>query len=175
MGVMGAVIERVGKPGLRPLGTGLATLTCALALAVALACLYAPTSRASDHAIAREAKKIQLSESAQLKFTREDGSALVEYGQAAGTYNAPVSANLTIHPTSVTATVTIYPKGGSITGTAQANYIVKGSVGYFGGNFTITHGTGTYRRVSGKALGISGTINRETFAMTVKAHGEISQ
>lgn len=117
---------------------------------------------------------MQLSENAQLKFTREDGSALVEYGRAAGTYDAPVSADLTIHPTSVTATVTIYPKGGSITGTAQANYIVKGSIGYFGGSFTITHGTGSYRHVSGKALGISGTINRETFAMTVKAHGEIN-
>jgi hypothetical protein len=136
--------------------------------------LGATASGAPGHAIAREAKKMQLSENAQLKFTREDGSALVEYGHATGTYDAPVSAVLTIHPSSVTATVTIFPKGGSITGTAQANYIVKGSIGYFGGTFTIAHGTGTYRHVSGKALGISGTINRESFAMTVKAHGEIS-
>jgi hypothetical protein len=147
---------------------------CATALAFVAAALPAAASNAVAHVIAREAKKMQLSENAQLKFTREDGSALVEYGQAAGTYNAPVSTILTIHPTSVTATVTIFPRGGSITGTAQAKYIVKGSIGYFGGSFTIVHGTGTYRHVSGKALGISGTINRETFAMTVKAHGEIN-
>lgn len=151
-----------------------AAVMCIAALAIVIASPPAPALGVTGHAIAREAKKMQLSESAQLKFTREDGSALVEYGQAAGTYNAPVSTILTIHPSSVTATVTIFPKGGSITGTAQANYIVKGSTGYFGGTFTITHGTGTYRHVSGRALGISGTINRETFAMTVKAHGEIN-
>lgn len=149
-------------------------LSCATILAIVVAALPLPASGATGSAIAREAKKTQLNESAYLKFTREDGAALVEYGQATGTYNAPVSTILTIHPTSVTATVTIFPKGGSITGTAQANYIVKGSTGYFGGTFTIAHGTGTYRHVSGKALGISGTINRETFAMTVKAHGEIN-
>ncbi len=151
-----------------------AVAMCATALAALIVSLPVPASGATGNAIAREAKKMQLNESAQLKFTREDGSALVEYGQAAGTYNAPVNTILTIHPNSVTATVTIFPKGGSITGTAQANYIVKGSTGYFGGTFTITHGTGTYRHVSGRGLGISGTINRESFAMTVKAHGEIN-
>jgi hypothetical protein len=146
----------------------------AAALVLAAGGIAAPASGAPGREIAREAKKMLLSENAQLKFIREEGTALVEHGQATGTYNAPVSTTLTIHPTSVTATVTIFPKGGSITGAARANYIVKGSIGYFGGTFTIIHGTGTYKSVSGKALGISGTINRETFAMTVKAHGEIS-
>lgn len=157
----------------RPVAIRLAVSMCATMLAAA-ASLPTPASGAPGLAVARAAKKVQLQENAQLKFIREDGSALVEHGQAAGTYNAPVSAIMTIHSTSVTSVVTLFPKGGSITGTAQANYIVKGSIGYFGGTFTITHGTGTYRHASGKALGISGTINRETFAMTVKAHGEIS-
>jgi hypothetical protein len=38
----------------------------------------------------------------------------------------------------------------------------------------IVRGTGAYRHASGKALGISGTINRYSFALTVKAHGELS-
>lgn len=159
----------LGKTSVMP-----AFALCVTVVAALIASLPVSATGATNHAIAREAKKVQLSESAQLKFTREDGSALVEYGQATGTYNAPVNTILTIHPTSVTATVTLFPKGGSITGTAQANYIVKGSTGYFGGTFTISHGTGSYRHASGKALGISGTINRETFAMTVKAHGEIN-
>lgn len=115
-----------------------------------------------------------LVENSQLKYVGEEGSTLDEHGSATGTYNAPVIAKLTIHPTYVTAVVTVFPKGGSITGTAQANYIVQSSTGYFGGTFTVTHGTGTFRHVSGKALGISGTINRYTFAATVKAHGEVS-
>jgi hypothetical protein len=171
---MGACVGEYMRRSVGTVPARAAAVMCATALVAGAIGLPVPASGAPGQAIAREAKKVQLSENAQLKFTREDGSALVEYGHAIGTYNAPVSTILTIHSTSVTATVTIFPKGGSITGTAQANYIVKGSVGYFGGNFTITHGTGTYRHVSGRALGISGTINRETFAMTVKAHGEIS-
>ena len=40
-----------------------------------------------------------------------------------------------------------------------------------GGNLTIVHGTGAYRHASGKSIGISGTIDRISFALTVKAHG----
>lgn len=159
----------------QPTSIRLVLSVCMMALAIATAGMPAPASGTLGHAMARQAKKTYLNESAQLKFIREDGPALVEYGKATGTYDAPVEAILTIHSTSVTATVTIFPKGGSITGTAQAKYIVKGTIGYFGGNFAITRGTGTYRHVSGSALGISGTVNRETFAMTVKAHGEIDQ
>jgi hypothetical protein len=86
-----------------------------------------------------------------------------------------MTAILTIHPKSVTAVVTIYPQGGSITGTANANYVVKNSVGYFGGTFTLGRATGKYKRlteINGKPFGISGTINRYSFAMEVKAHGE---
>jgi len=84
---------------------------------------------------------------------------------------------LTIHPKSVTAVVTIYPRGGSISGVANANYVVKGSLGYFGGTFTLRRGTGRYSHISevnGKPLGISGSIDRYSFAMEVKAHGDVN-
>jgi hypothetical protein len=136
--------------------------------------LPAQAADTSGNVSAKEAKTVDLVENGELKFIGEEGSALDERGHATGTYDAPVSATLTIHPTYVTAVVTVFPHGGSISGTAQANYIVKNSVGYFGGTFTITHGTGSFRHASGKALGISGTINRYTFATTVKAHGEVS-
>ncbi len=121
-----------------------------------------------------QAKTVDLVENANLKLISEDGAALVEHGQAAGTYNAPVTATFTIHPKAVTATVTVYPHGGSITGVAQTNYIVQNSTGYFGGTLTITRGTGRFKGASGKSLGISGTINRYSFAITVKAHGEVN-
>ncbi|HEX4837579.1 MAG TPA: hypothetical protein VFV03_03515 [Solirubrobacteraceae bacterium] len=123
--------------------------------------------------VARQAKKVYLVENAQLRLTHnnEYESTLGERGQATGTFNAPVTAALTLSPAHVKATFTIYPRGGSISGTAQANYIVKGSTGYFGGTLTITHGAGAYRHASGKNLGISGTIDRQHFNMSIKAHG----
>ncbi len=120
-----------------------------------------------------QAKTTFLTENGRLEFIREIGSALYERGNATGTYNVPMTTLLTRHPNYVTAIVTIYPHGGSITGSSKANYIVRNETGYFGGTLTIIRGTGTYKHVSGKALGISGTINRNTYNMTVKAHGDI--
>lgn len=161
----------------------LACSICALALAPGGAGAVAGASRTARtptkaraarlRAVGVQARTIDLVESARLAFLSEDGAAIVEHGQAAGTYNAPVTASFTIHPKSVTASVTVYPHGGSITGVAKANYVVQNSVGYFGGTFEITRGTGSFAHASGKDLGISGTINRYTFAVTVKAHGEV--
>ncbi|HEY2632443.1 MAG TPA: hypothetical protein VGI26_08710 [Solirubrobacteraceae bacterium] len=161
----------------RPLAAG------ALALALAATGLAAQASggttrltRAGKTApIATAARRVSLVENAHLKFAAEHGSALSERGSATGTYDAPVAVTLTIHPKTVTATVTIYPSGGSITGYANANYTVKGSYGYFGGTMTVSHGTGKYRHISevnGKPLGFSGKISHISFAMEVKAHGE---
>jgi hypothetical protein len=154
--------------------TGLRALICALTLGAISVGVAAEASQATAGTFAKSSKSESLVESARLGLASENGSELIEHGSASGTYDAPLLVKFTIHPTTVTAAITVYPRGGSISGTAQANYIVQNSTGYFGGTLTITHGTGTYRHVAGKALGFSGTINRYTFAATVKAHGEIS-
>lgn len=153
---------------------GVLRAVCIAGVVGALVGVPAQASPTAAGPTARAAKTIELVESARLELASEEGSSLTEKGRANGTYNAPVRATFTIHPKSVQALVTVYPHGGSITGSAQANYIVQKSTGYFGGTFTVTRGTGTYRHASGKALGFSGTINRYTFAATVKAHGEVS-
>jgi hypothetical protein len=153
---------------------GLTVVTCAFALVLTAVGLTASALGTTGPKIAKEAKTINLVESAHLELTKEEGAELTEHGHATGTYNAPMAATFTIHPRSVTVVVTVYPHGGSITGSAQASYVVQKSTGYFGGSFTVTHGTGTFRHASGRALGFSGTINRYTFATTVKAHGEVS-
>jgi len=150
-------------------------VACGLMLAAAATGIAAQASGGTGKPVATVARRISLQETAHLKFTAEHGSALTEQGRATGTYNAPVTVTLTIHPKSVTALVTIYPSGGSISGTANANYVVKGLYGYFGGTFTLRRGTGKYSHLSevnGKPLGISGKIARTSFAMEVKAHGE---
>jgi hypothetical protein len=152
----------------------LTILIGALALLMSIAGFATSASGAMGGPMGTQAKTIDLVENASLKLASEEGAALIEHGRAAGTYDAPVTAIFTIHPKAVTATVTVFPHGGSITGVAQASYIVQNSVGYFGGTFRITHGTGSFRHASGRALGISGTIDRYTFATTVKAHGEVS-
>jgi hypothetical protein len=154
---------------------GRSAVACALALASVALGIAARAADGTGGALAKAARRVSLVETAHLKLTAERGAALVERGQAVGTYNAPVAVTLTIHPKSVTASVTIYPAGGSISGSANANYVIKNSVGYFGGTFTLGHGTGKFRHiaeVNGKPLGISGSINRFSFAMEVKAHGE---
>jgi hypothetical protein len=148
---------------------------CGLVLAATAIGITAQASGGTGKPTAREARRLSLVETAHLKLSGEHGSALTERGRATGTYNAPVTVTLTIHPKSVTAVVTISPTGGSIRGTANANYVVKGAYGYFGGTFTLRGGTGKYSHISevnGKPLGISGVINRVSFAMEVKALGE---
>ncbi len=155
---------------------GRSLAACGLAL-VSVVGLTAQASGGTGKPAAREARRVSLVETAHLKFTGEHGSALAERGRATGTYNAPVTVTLTLHPKSVTAVVTISPTGGSISGTANANYVVKGAYGYFGGTFTLRKGTGKYSHISevnGKPLGISGVINRTSFAMEVKAHGDVN-
>lgn len=125
--------------------------------------------------VARAAKRVLFVENARLKLSGEEGTSITEHGKATGTYNAPVTATFRIRSKSVTASVTVYPHGGSITGTANASYKVVKNLGYFGGTFTLGRGTGKFSHASevgGKALGFSGIINRETLEVEVKAKGE---
>lgn len=136
-----------------------------------------PQARAAKTArgpVAVEARRVHLSESASLHLVGEGETTLHERGRGAGTFNAPLTALLTISPSHVTGVFTIYPKGGSVTGTTQARFVLEGSIGYYGGTLTITHGTGSFRHAKGTNLGISGTINHLSFALSVKAHGWIS-
>lgn len=148
----------------------LAAITlAALLLAGSLAASHARATNGSAHA----ARTVFLKEDASLRLTKEGGTSIGERGEGWGTFRGPVTAVLTIHPERVNATFTIYPKGGSVTGRASARYVVRGSTGYYGGTLTIIKGTGIYRHATGTNLGISGAISRQTFALSVKAHGWI--
>ncbi len=159
-----------------PCGVGLAA---AVALgASAFGSVGAPAGSRNGRApVATAARTSYLSEKARLRFVSEHGSTLVERGYAYGTYNAPTVVDLTIRSKTVTARVTIYPRGGTITGSADANYRIVKNLGYFGGSLYLGHGSGRYSHIaeSGrKPLGISGVINRENFEVEVKANGEVT-
>lgn len=146
-------------------------------LLVAVAAIAAGAFAAGGAArpIAHMARTVHIQEHGRLKFTSERGATLIERGTAYGTYTAPMVVDLTIHPKSVSATVTIYPHGGSITGSAVASYRIVKNLGYFGGTLKLGRGTGKYSHIAEvghKPLGVSGVINRENFEVEVKAAGE---
>lgn len=123
---------------------------------------------------AKTARTVYLREYGSLRLTRETGETLYERGQASGTFNGAVVSRLQLHPKYVDATFTIYPKGGSVTGEAHAAFVIRGSTGYYGGILKITKATGIYRHAKAGRVGVSGTINRYSFALIVKANGWIS-
>lgn len=150
-------------------------LVCGLALAAFASALSASAS--GGRPPAHVARTVNLQEHGRLKFVSERGETLVERGTAYGTYTAMMVADLTIRSKSVTATVSIYPRGGSISGRASASYRIVKNLGYFGGTLTLGHGTGRYSHIAEaghKPLGISGIINRYNFEVEVKASGEVT-
>jgi hypothetical protein len=145
-----------------------------LLAAVAVA-VGTPASGSAGQVRARAARVVRLQEHGRLRFSSERGATLIEVGTAYGTYNARMVVDLTIHSKSVTAYVTIYPRGGSISASANATYKIVKNLGYFGGTLNLGRGTGRYRHiaeVNHKPLGVSGIINRENFEVEVKANGE---
>jgi len=148
---------------------------CGLLVAAAAIVLGASASGSVRRPVAHAARIVRLQEHGRLKFVSERGATLIERGTAYGTYRATMIADLTIHSKSVTATVTIYPHGGTITGSADASYKIVKNLGYFGGTLNLGRGTGKYRHIAEvghKPLGVSGVINRENFEVEVKASGE---
>jgi|SRR5579862_2415679 len=124
--------------------------------------------------IADAAREVNLQETGHLRAVGEPGTTIIERGSATGTFNCSIAVRLTIvSANKVTATFTVRPRGGSISGRGTARFAQKGANGYFGGTIAITGGTGGFARASGTNIGISGVISRETFVLTVHVHGKI--
>lgn len=150
---------------------------CGLLIVALAVALGASAARSNGSPAGRLARVVRLEEHGRLKIYSERGATLIERGTAYGTYTATMVADLTIRSKSVTAVVTIYPRGGSITGSASATYRIVRNLGYFGGTLNLDHGAGRYSHVAEvnhKPLGISGIINRYTLEVEVKASGEVT-
>lgn len=162
----------------RSSGAKTRSLTLLVCLAVTLGATIGVAAQASGNTrdpFARAAKRLHFVEVAKLKYSHEKGTAIVETGNATGTYDAPLTCEFILHASSVSAVVTISPKGGTITGTATAKFKDVGHLDYFGGEFRFGRGTGKFRHISlvnGKPLGFSGVLNHETDAGEVKTSGE---
>lgn len=159
----------------------IAALVLGSAAAQAPARTHIPSARTvttrpdrSGDPVARSARELDLRETGHLHAVGEPGTTIIERGAATGTFNSSIAVRLTIvSANKVTATFTVKPRGGSITGRGSARFAQKGADGYFGGTIAITGGTGSYAHASGTNIGISGVISRETFVLTVHVHGKI--
>jgi hypothetical protein len=125
--------------------------------------------------VARASRSISLSDSGRLHLISHHGFTLNEQGTATGTISGTIYIHLHVVSTNhVTAEVSIYPKGGSLTGLASASYSPSGAIASFTGTMNIARGTGSYSHASGSGLSFSGTIQRSNDAVTVRVAGHMS-
>jgi hypothetical protein len=124
---------------------------------------------------ARDARTYTLSDSAHLHLTSHRGLTLNEQGTASGTIAGAIYIHLKIASTNrVTAEVSLYPSGGSVTGEASASYHPSGAVATFAGTMSIVRGTGRYNHASGSGISFTGSIQRLNDAVTVRVSGRMS-
>jgi hypothetical protein len=148
-------------------GGALAAATGALALAGGVAGASGSTAHA--------ARTITLNDTGNTHKTAKHGFNLYESGSAKGSISGSLSMHLDVVSTNkVTAELTVYPKGGSLSGKASGSYRTNGGTASFSGTLSITHGTGSYSGAHGSGIAFSGTIQRSNDSVTVHVNGKFS-
>jgi hypothetical protein len=158
--------------------SGLSGALAAAVVYVATLLALGPLAPASARAATppgRAARTFSLNEAGSLHLTSKHGFTLNEQGSATGSVKGPIYVHLRIVSTTrVTAEVSIYPAGGSISGKATASYHREGTVAHFYGSLSVDRGTGSYNHARGSGLSFSGTIQRSNDAVTVRVSGTAS-
>ncbi len=164
-------VSRRGRGRARALAIG---TVASLGTLVGVGALGAGASSA-DGPVAVAARTLSLHESGRLHLTSHSGLTLNEQGTATGAIKGPIYIHLDVaSQTHVTAEVSIYPSGGSLTGHGSANYEVGGAYASFSGTLSISRGTGTYAHAHASNLRFTGSIKRVNDATTVEVSGPLS-
>jgi hypothetical protein len=149
-----------------------ALVTAALA---ALTVVAVPSAVLASGPRARATRTFSLKDTGNLHLTSKHNFTLNERGSTSGTVTGVIYVHLTIaSSSSVTAEVSMYPHGGSITGYARAGYHRGSTTASFSGTISIQRGTGAYANARGSGLGFSGTIAKSNDAITVHLSGTVS-
>lgn len=163
--------DNLGSPRLRrisrrgrgaSLASGFALLTCAALVSVAYA---------SAHA-AHAARALKASDTAHLHYISAKGSTLIEEGKASGTLPGSMKIRFNVGAT-FSGSFTIFAHGGTITGHGSATPHGAGVSESFAGSLTVTGGAGRYAHAHGRA-GLSGTFNRNSYALSIQTSGTLS-
>ncbi len=122
---------------------------------------------------ARAARLLNATDTAHLHMVGEEsGSLVAEEGSATGGLPGAVKANFNIGA-NITASFTIYTRGGSVSGHGSAALHSSGRYASFAGTMSISRGTGRYAHAHGTG-GLYGVIDRSTYALTVQTTGRLS-
>jgi hypothetical protein len=118
---------------------------------------------------------MSISESGHLRLTSKRGFTLNEQGSATGTIRGTIYIHLhLVSSREVTSEVSIYPRGGSLSGSGSASYQVNGAYASFVGRLAVTRGTGSYAHARAASLRFTGTIQRRGDAVAVQLSGPLS-
>jgi hypothetical protein len=140
----------------------------ALVASIALAVAPAPAS-ASSHTV----RTIDVVENVSVHLVRKSGSTLHHRGTATGTLPGSVRARFKITATKVTGSVTIYPRGGSLTMHIKGHPRSTSVPMQFGGSISIVRGTGRYEGAHGSG-NFEGVVNLRNWDASVRATGRLT-
>jgi hypothetical protein len=119
------------------------------------------------------ARTIPATEHVTLTLVKKSGTDFRHKGRATGTVAGSVSSSITLTSLSITGTVTVRAKDGTLRlkvhGTARSG----GLRSKFDGTATMSGGTGRYAKASGKGT-FTGVVNRRTWAATLDARGSLT-
>jgi hypothetical protein len=150
----------------------LLTVAATVSLATVSAMAASSASSQTSVPVAHSAKALSLNENGSLRLTSKHGFTLNEQGLASGTVKGTIYVHLSIVSSShVTAELSIYPNGGSITAKGSASYRKESTLAHFSGAISIERGTGGYAHARGSGLSFSGTIQRSNDSVTVHVAG----
>jgi hypothetical protein len=168
--------RRLRGGGKRALQWGAVTFTVAIAAALAVCpALALSVVQHSARPRAVTASTISVQETAQLRLVSRHGTEVLnESGKGSGTFRCPITARLTTAYTraAIAFTITCSSKN-TLSGGGEASFYVSGSTAHFSGNVAVTRGTGVYAHDSASTLKLSGTYQRNTYALAMSVSGRM--
>lgn len=150
--------------------------TAALALGALASVAAIGTGAAGAAPSAHASRTLDLNDNANLNLSNKKGFELKEAGKASGSLPGTIYIQLKVaSERSVTASIQVYPSGGSLKATASGSYRVESSsTASFSGKLNITGGTGRYSKAKGSGLSFSGTVHRPGDSVSVRVSGNMS-
>lgn len=151
-----------------------ASRTALLASAVLLACasILSRATANPAHVTAHAARTQNITDTAHMHYVKEVGSSLLDEGQATGGLPGKASALFNVGA-KVSASFTIYARGGTISGRGSGTLHGAGAYPSFGGTMTVTHGTGRYAHAHGHG-GFYGVLNRHNYSAIIQTTGTLT-
>jgi hypothetical protein len=143
--------------------------TVSVAAIAVLAC--SPVANAS-FVRALAARTLDGTATARLHLVKPEGSELIEEGPVSGALSGSASGDF-YTGAQFTGTVTIQTHAGSIRGRGRATPHGSGRYQSFSGSFTLTGGTGRYKRARGQ-VALYGTFDRRSDSVVVQTVGSFS-